>query len=147
MNAAQSVPSQEVAHHRGYAQSPVDVLRLVGGLILIAVGVGIANLFDSAFLGLALDGQSALSGLPDWVRDIPIAVLAAGIVIAAVGAIGWSLLRTRFRRAIFMLVAFGAAVGLSAIAGNLLQALVDPDVQDALATTCLLYTSPSPRDS
>ena len=137
MNAAQSVPPRDVDHHRGYAQSPVDVLRLVGGLILIAVGVGIANLFDSAFLGLALDGQSALSGLPDWVRDVPIAILAAGIVIAAVGAIGWSLLRTRFRRATFMLVAFAAAAGLSAIAGNLLQALVDPDVQDALVTTDL----------
>ena len=134
---ADLTPDPDVPHHRGYARSPVDVLRLVGGLILIAAGVGIANLFDSAFLGLALDGESALSGLPDWVRDIPIAVLAAGIAIAAIGSIGWSLIRTRFRRATFMLVAFASAVGLSAIAGNLLQALVDPDVQDALVITDL----------
>ena len=115
----------------------MDVLRLVGGLVLIAIGVGIANLFDSALLGLADDGESALSGLPDWVRDIPIAILAAGIVIAAVGSVAWALLRTRFRRALFLVSSFTIAAGLSAIAGNLLQSLVDADVKEALTTTDL----------
>ncbi len=53
-----------VVAHRAHVRSPVDVVRLIGGVLIIAVGVLAAVTFDRAFLGLRNDGDAALDILP-----------------------------------------------------------------------------------
>ncbi len=53
--------------HRAHVRSPVDVLRLVAAVGLILTGLAIANVFDSAFLGLSEDGRTSTADFPSWI--------------------------------------------------------------------------------
>ena len=72
-----------VMAHRAHVRSPVDVVRLIGGVLIAAVGFMMAVTFDRAFLGLRDDGAAAIDSLPEWAADVPAAILAAGLVTVA----------------------------------------------------------------
>ena len=61
-------------------RSPIDVLHLLGGGALLLIGLLIANTFDSAFVGLRNDGQSILESMPEWIADVPAAMLSVGLI-------------------------------------------------------------------
>ena len=46
--------------HRAHVRSPVDVLRLIAGVVLLVGGIALANVLDSTLLGLSEDGASAI---------------------------------------------------------------------------------------
>ncbi len=64
-----SVPA--VHSHRHHVRSPVDVLRLVIAIGMVGAGLLVANLFDTAFLGLRQDGEALMADLPAWAGDVP----------------------------------------------------------------------------
>lgn len=120
--------------HRAHTRSPVDVLRLIVALALVAIGVLLANVFDSTFLGLSEDGASALDGLPGWVRQIPATVLAVAVLSSIIGYLVWALATTRYRRFVMLLIGVALAGGLSLATGEAIYELVDGPVRDAFDT-------------
>ena len=124
--------------HRAHVRSPVDVLRLIIGLVTIAVGILAALTFDQAFLGLRDDGEAALSTLPDWAADVPAAILAAALVSGILASTVWALATRRFRRLSFLIAAAVAAGAISALIGIGIDDLVDSDVRDAFLVDGLL---------
>jgi uncharacterized protein (TIRG00374 family) len=131
MSEPLTVPS--VHAHRDHVRSPVDVLRLVVALGLIGVGLLVANLFDTAFLGLSDDGQELTSDLPSWANEIPTVLLAVTVATAILGALAWTLVTTRFRRFALLAGGFLLAAGLSVVVGEILTEVIDDDVWEAFA--------------
>ncbi len=131
------VSTGDTPGRRARVRSPVDVLRLIVGAVLVVAGVATANLFDSALLGLSDDGSEAIDDLPAWARDVPSTVLAVALVIFVAGALIASLVTTRYRRLATMGISVAAAMTLSVGIGELVYSVVDTDVQRALdgATT------------
>lgn len=121
----------EAPAHRAHVRSPVDVLRIVVGAILLAGGVASANVLDSTLLGLSEDGAAAIESLPDWSHGLPAAALAVAVLAAVVGALAWALATTRFRRFFLLASGFGAAALLSVGVGELIFNLVDDSVRQA----------------
>jgi uncharacterized membrane protein YbhN (UPF0104 family) len=124
-------PIEETPPHRHHVRSPVDALRLIVGAVLIVVGVGVANLLDSAFLGLSEDGTTAMNSLPNWAVDIPATILAATIIVVAISLALWSLMTRRFRRLFLFSTALVIAVALSVAVGEIIFSIVDPAVREA----------------
>ncbi len=120
--------------HRPHVRSPVDVLRLIVGLVLMLGGIATANLLDSALLGLSEDGSDAIAGLPGWAQDLPAATLAVGVIAGVGSALVWALVTTRFRRFALLAVGFAGAAGLSVALGELIYELVDEPVRRAFFT-------------
>lgn len=125
--------------HRAHIRSPVDVLRLIVGAIAIVIGIGSANLLDSALLGLSDDGTTAIAGLPDWIRNIPSVGLAVAVVAAISGALAWSLLTTRFRRFALLSIGLGLAAAASVSIGHLIEEVIDGDVLAAFQSDKPLF--------
>lgn len=117
---------------RRHVRSPVDVLRLVVALLLVGAGLVVANLFDTALMGLSEDGEELVGALPQWGRDLPAAVLAALVVASVVAALGWALLTTRFRRLFMLAGGFLVAGVASVLAGEVVLSVIDSDVRNAL---------------
>jgi uncharacterized membrane protein YbhN (UPF0104 family) len=117
--------------HRHHVRSPVDALRLIIGASLVAIGIGIANLLDSAFLGLSADGTTAMESFPDWVVDLPAAALAATILVAVAILALWTLSTRRFRRLLLFTTATALAVFLSAAVGQVIYSIIDDSVREA----------------
>ena len=86
--------------HRAHVRSPVDVLRLIVGIVLTIGGVATANLLDSTMLGLSEDARAAIEDLPAWMHDVPAATLAVAVIAAVAGALIHALVTTRYRRLI-----------------------------------------------
>ncbi len=122
--------SPEVPPHRAHVRSPVDVLRLIVGIMLTVGGVAMANVLDSTLLGLSDDGTAAIDDLPAWMHDVPVAVLAVG-VIAGTGALVHALVTTRFRRLAMLAAAFAGAAALSVAMGEIIYSVVDGPVRQA----------------
>lgn len=117
--------------HRHHVRSPVDVLRLIVGVILVASGVGLANLLDSAFLGLSSDGVTAMSGLPTWVVDVPATALAATMLVGTATLALWTLSTRRFRRLFLFTTAIAIAAAASVLVGEIIYSIIDEPVRSA----------------
>ncbi len=120
--------------HRPHVRSPVDVLRLIVAVVLVAFGVGVANLFDSAFLGLSDDGSTALEGLPDWAIDLPAIALAVTLLSSIAALAVWTFFTRRFRRLTIFALALALATVLSVAIGELIFMMIDGPVRDAFDT-------------
>ncbi len=131
----------EAPVHRAHVRSPVDVLRLMGGAVMVVGGIATANVFDSTLLGLSEDGTEAIDGLPDWSHDVPAAVLAVAVIAAVVGALALALITTRFRRLVMLAAGFTAAAALSVVLGEIIYSIVDEPVRESFdnATATFRY--------
>ncbi len=120
-----------IPEQRPRERSPIDVLRLVGGGLLLGIGLLTANTFDSAFVGLASDGQSILDSLPSWAANVPAAILTVILLAAVAAAVGWALYTHRYRRLVQLLLGVTLAGGASLLLGQAIEAMIDPHVRDA----------------
>ena len=125
--------------HRTHVRSPVDVLRLIIGAGLVIVGIGTANLLDSALLGLSEDGASAIEDLPAWMRDLPGSGMAVAVVAAITAVLVWSLITTRFRRFAMLVLGFAAAAGSSVLIGELILRVLDDSVRVAFTDDVSIF--------
>jgi uncharacterized membrane protein YbhN (UPF0104 family)/tRNA A-37 threonylcarbamoyl transferase component Bud32 len=114
---------------RSYVRSPVDLLRLIVGGVLLVLGIGTTNVADNALLGLSEDGAEAIERLPDWVHAVPAAAMAVAVLTAVTVALAWSLLTTRYRRFALLAGAFIGGAALSLAMGELIDLVVDGPVR------------------
>ncbi len=115
--------------HRAHVRSPVDVLRLVIAGVLIVGGIATVNVLDSTLLGLSADGASAIDGLPDWLRDLPAAILAVGVIAATGATLVWALATRRYRRFAMLAGGFAIAAIASVAVGEMIFKIVDEQVR------------------
>ena len=135
-----SAPDEKIPHVR----SPVDGIRSAIGVALILGGAVLANVFDSALLGLAEDTTANVGRLPDWSRDVASAVLASVVISGTVAAAIWSLATTRYRRFALFLAGIGAAAAISIAVGREIYDLVDEPVQRAFDVDVPLFRVSGP---
>ena len=124
--------------HRDHVRSPVDVLRVIVGAVLILLGIAVANVADSALLGLSKDGRTAMDSLPDWANDVAGTSLASLTVAFAAAALVSALATRRFRRFALLVAAFAVGAVLSILLGEVLLRVVDDEVRTAFDTDGLL---------
>lgn len=129
---SRAAPALEIDPKPTFVRSPVDVLRAIVAVALVAVGVGVSNLFDSALLGLRDDGLTALEPFPELLVDLPTTVLPVAVIAAAIGSLVWALSTGGYRRFALLTFAFGLAAVLSVLVGEIIEAVVDDDVRQAL---------------
>jgi uncharacterized protein (TIRG00374 family) len=104
-------------------RSPIYALRLVAGLVLCVVGIGLLVVFENALLGLREDVATIQASWPEWLGNSIEIVIGAGILIT-IGTTNLSLLVTRrFRRVLLVNAAALLGIALSRLTAGLVTAL------------------------
>ncbi len=137
-----SVSEERVPHVR----SPVDGIRCGIGLGLILGGALLANIFDSALLGLAEDTTANVERLPDWSRDVASALLASLVISGTAAAAIWSLATTRYRRFALFVAGIVLATAISITAGRAVYELVDEAARIAFDVDIPLFRAEGPNE-
>jgi uncharacterized protein (TIRG00374 family) len=128
-----------------HVRSPVDGIRCGIGIGLILGGAILANVFDSALLGLAEDTTANVDRLPDWSRDVASALLASMVISGTVAAAIWSLATTRYRRFALFVAGIALATAISIAAGRAVYELVDESIQVAFDVDIPLFRVAGPN--
>jgi glycosyltransferase 2 family protein len=80
-----------------FARSSRDLLRLVGGLILLLLGLVLATIFADALLGFETDLTRAVRGLPEGLAVIVLGTIRVLSLLAALGLVAWLAWRRRWK--------------------------------------------------
>jgi glycosyltransferase 2 family protein len=117
-----TTPARPVDHNRQYefARSSRDLLRLVGGLILLLLGPVLATIFSDALLGFEADLTRAVRGLPEGLAVIVFGTIRALFLLAALGLVAWLAWRRQWMLLGRLLLASVLAAGLLALVDRLI---------------------------
>jgi uncharacterized protein (TIRG00374 family) len=105
-----------------FARSSRDLLRLVGGLILLLVGLALATIFSDALLGFEVDLAGAVRGLPEGLAVIVFGTIRVLSLLAGLGLLVWLAWRRQWRLLGRLALAGVAALALLALADRLIAA-------------------------
>ena len=97
-----------------FARSSRDLLRLVGGLILLLVGLVLATIFSDALLGFESDLVRVVRGLPEGLAVIVFGTIRVLSLLAALGLLAWLAWRRQWMLLGRLLLASVLAAGLLA---------------------------------
>ena len=97
-----------------FARSSRDLLRLVGGLILLLVGLVLATIFSDALLGFESDLVRVVRGLPEGLAVIVFGTIRVLSLLAALGLVAWLAWRRQWMLLGRLLLASVVAAGLLA---------------------------------
>jgi undecaprenyl-diphosphatase len=130
-------PGRPAGRDRRYefARSSRDLLRLVGGLILLLVGLVLATVLRDALLGFETDLTRAVRGMPEGLAVIVLGAIRALSLLAGGGLVAWLAWRRQW-----MLLGRLLLAGVVAAA---LLALVDRVIGHAAAPSLLDETPPA----
>jgi glycosyltransferase 2 family protein len=103
-----------------FARSSRDLLRLVGGLILLLLGLVLATIFSDALLGFETDLTRVVRGLPEGLAVIVFGTIRALSVLAALGLVAWLTWRRQWLLLGRLLLAGVLAAGLLALVDRLI---------------------------
>lgn len=117
-----------------YVRSPVYVLRALLGAVLLAGGFIATVLFENALIGLFKDSSDMVASWPDWIEDLPVAVLAVAAATLGIGINLWLIATRRWRRLVVINVAAVASLLAHEAATELALTLATSNVlEEALA--------------
>ena len=103
-----------------FARSSRDLLRLVGGLILLLLGLLLATVFSDALLGFETDLTRVVRGLPEGLAVIVFGTIRALSLLAALGLVAWLAWRRQWLLLGRLLLAGVLAAGLLALVDRLI---------------------------
>jgi uncharacterized protein (TIRG00374 family) len=94
-----AAPDRRVDGGRQYefARSSRDLLRLVGGLILLLLGLVLATVFSDALLGFETDLVRVVRGLPEGLAVIVFGTIRVLSLLAALGLVAWLAWRRQWK--------------------------------------------------
>src|SRR5918999_555269 len=98
-----------------FARSSRDLLRLVGGLILLLVGLALATIFSDALLGFEIDLTRVVRGLPEGLAVIVFGTIRALSILAGLGLVAWLAWRRHWKLVGRLLLASMIALALLAL--------------------------------
>jgi len=100
-----------------HVRSPIELVRLLFGLVLLAVGILLAEVADQTLSGAEADLAEGLEELPDRVREVLLGSLQLLIAMIPLLGVGWLLVTRRWR----LLLLFVAAAQLATLAQQALS--------------------------
>ena len=103
-----------------FARSSRDLLRLVGGLILLLVGLVLATVLGDALLGFETDLTRAVRGMPEGLAVIVLGAIRALSLLAALGLVAWLAWRRQWMLLGRLLLAGVVAAALLALVDRLI---------------------------
>jgi uncharacterized protein (TIRG00374 family) len=103
-----------------FARSSRDLLRLVGGLILLLVGLALATIFSDALLGFETDLTRMVRGLPEGLAVIVFGTVRGLSILAGLGLVAWLAWRRQWRMIGRLLLASAVALALLALVDRLI---------------------------
>ena len=103
-----------------FARSSRDLLRLVGGLILLLVGLVLATVLRDALLGFETDLTRAVRGMPEGLAVIVLGAIRALSLLAALGLVAWLAWRRQWMLLGRLLLAGVVAAALLALVDRLI---------------------------
>jgi glycosyltransferase 2 family protein len=112
-----------------FARSSRDLLRLVGGLILLLVGLALATIFSDALLGFELDLTRVVRGLPEGLAVIVFGTIRALSILAGLGLVAWLAWRRQWKLVGRLLLASVVALVLLALVDRLIGHAPAPSLQ------------------
>jgi glycosyltransferase 2 family protein len=104
----------------GFARSSRDLLRLVGGLILLLVGLTLATIFSDALLGFEIDLVRVVRGLPEGLAVIVFGTIRALSILAGLALVAWLAWHRQWRLLGRLLLAGVVATVLLALVDRLI---------------------------
>jgi undecaprenyl-diphosphatase len=119
----EATPARRVDRDQQYefARSSRDLLRLVGGLILLLLGLVLATIFSDALLGFEADLTRAVRGLPEGLAVIVFGTIRMLSLLAALGLVAWLAWRRQWKLLGRLLLASVAAWALLAAVDRLIS--------------------------
>ncbi len=114
-------------------RSPLFVFRLVVGLVLTVIGIGVLAVFDHALLGLQEDIASLQGGWPSWLPHALELGIGSLVLLAFLTAVAVLLVRRRPRQALLLVLTVLVAFSLSSATTALVE-WVSPSKLLLLAT-------------
>lgn len=112
-----------------FERSPVDLLRLLTGLLLLVGTAVLAVLLPDALLGLEVDLVELVRGLPDGVVVIALGTVRVLSLLVGVVLVGW----LAWRRQWPLLGRLGLAAVLAAVSWRLASRLLEAAPEPAIA--------------
>jgi uncharacterized protein (TIRG00374 family) len=112
-----------------FARSSRDLLRLIGGLILLLVGLALATIFSDALLGFETDLVRIVRGLPEGLAVIVLGTIRALSILAALGLVAWLVWRRQWMLLGRLLLASVIATVLLALVDRLIGHAPAPSLQ------------------
>ena len=112
-----------------FARSSRDLLRLVGGLILLLVGLALATIFSDALLGFEIDLTRVVRGLPEGLAVIVFGTIRALSILAGLGLVAWLAWRRQWKLVGRLLLASVVALVLLALVDRLIGHAPAPSLQ------------------
>jgi glycosyltransferase 2 family protein len=103
-----------------FARSSRDLLRLVGGLILLLVGLVLATIFSDALLGFETDLSRMVRGLPEGLAVIVFGTVRGLSILAGLGLVAWLAWRRQWPMIGRLLLASAVALALLALVDRLI---------------------------
>jgi uncharacterized protein (TIRG00374 family) len=109
-------------------RSPVYVLRLVAGLVLLLGSMVLLLLFENGLLGVRADLESIQANWPEWLTTSSSVGLEILLLLTVLIVNGYLLVRRKFRRWITINLAAIMAVLLGAVMSNLVLVIATSDL-------------------
>jgi glycosyltransferase 2 family protein len=111
-----------------FARSSRDLLRLVGGLILLLIGLALATVLRDALLGFETDLTRAVRGLPEGLAVIVLGAVRALSLLVGLGLVAWLVWRRQWMLLGRLLLASVLAAALLALVDRLIGAAPAPSI-------------------
>jgi len=92
-------------------RSPADVLRAVVAVVAVVVLLVVEWLFGDALVGFVSDLLSGLHAVPQWIIDVVVDATRIVAIVAIVGGLLWTMVRSGWR----MLITVAAGIGLAVV--------------------------------
>ena len=126
-----TAPDRGVDRDRQYefARSSRDLLRLVGGLILLLLGLVLAFVFSDALLGFETDLTRTVRSLPEGLAVIVLGTIRALSLLAALGLVAWLAWRRQWKLLSRLLLASVVAAALLAGVDRLISKAPAPSME------------------
>jgi glycosyltransferase 2 family protein len=115
-----------------FARSSRDLLRLVGGLILLLVGLVLATVLRDALLGFETDLTRAVRGMPEGLAVIVLGAIRALSLLAGGGLVAWLAWRRQWMLLGRLLLAGVVAAALLALVDRVIGHAAAPSLLDEM---------------
>jgi glycosyltransferase 2 family protein len=128
-------------------RSPIHLLTLLAGLVLVSVGWAIATLLENGVIALTRDAVDVIRLFPAWVEPLPSTIVDIGALAVTVGVVAWLVTARRWRELVMLVVGMAVAAVVSRFVGEAVLWVSRPEVRAVFDELPSEVTRRGPTDS